>query len=92
MYRMESVQVNDSLKKYLDSFQLNVYRSILGLKHTYIDRQNTNEKIMEDTETALNAHNRGAHIKISKLSEYYEQQKLTTVAYLLHHKARGTKE
>ena len=87
MYGLESVQINDSLKKHMDTFQLNAYRSILGLKHTYIDRLNTNEHIMNTAETEINKHNNsGTHKTITKLSEYYEQQRLKTTAQIIHHK------
>ena len=61
MYGLESVQINDSLKKYIDTFQLKAYRNILDLKHTYIDRLNTNEKIMKEAEDQINTHTQAEH-------------------------------
>ena len=86
MYGLDSVQINDSLNKYLDTFQLKAYKNILGLKHTYIDRQNTNEKIMHDATEAINTHNIDARKQIDKLSERYEKQRLKTTAKIINKK------
>ena len=88
IYGLESAQLNDSLKKYIDTFHLKGLRKILGLKHTYIDRLNTNEKIYREAEIAMNINNTGAHKQLVKLSDYYEQQRLKTIASLIHFKER----
>ena len=86
MYGLESAQLNDSIKKYLDTFHLKCLRQILNLEHTYLDRANTNDHIYETAEMEMNKHNKGKHKELIKLSEYYEAQRLKTVAQIIHHK------
>ena len=88
MYGLESVQINDSLKKYLDIFQIKAYRNILGLDHTYIDRTNTNAKIMEEANNAINQNTAGGTNPIMKLSEYFEKIRTTLTAQIICNRHR----
>ena len=54
MYGLESAQINDSLKKYINTFHLKALRKILGLQHTFMNRDNTNEFIYSKAEELIN--------------------------------------
>ena len=86
MYGLESAQLNDSIKKYLDTFHLKCLRKILNLEHTYLDRENTNKHVYETAEREMNKHNLGKHKELIKLSEYYEAQRIQTISQIIHHK------
>jgi hypothetical protein len=79
MYGLESLQLNDSTLRRLDTFQLKGLRKILKLTTTYVDREHTNARVYELAEQALQAGgetNRG----IQKLSEFYGFCKLKLFA------------
>ena len=86
IYGLESAQLNESVNKYLNVFQLKVLRKILELDHTYVDRGNTNEKIYEETEEEMNRGNTGRRKPLMKISEYYDSQRRKLVSQLIHHK------
>lgn len=86
MYGLESAQLNDSIKKYLDTFHLKCLRKILNLEHTYLERENTNEKIYQDAENEMNIGNTGERKPLIKLSEYYDTQRRKTISQIIHHK------
>ena len=81
IYGLESVQINDSLKRKLDAFQLKGIRQILQLKTTYVDRANSNEVVFRKANEAVKTYEvRRTHIEdkfrskkcIIPMSEYYE--------------------
>ena len=83
MYGLESAQLNDSIKKRLDAFQLKGLRKILQIQTTYMDRSNTNEYVHrraeEEANPGINATSPN-YKRISKLSDYYERcRRLTTL-------------
>ena len=53
-YGLEAVQVNDSLNKKTDAFQLKGLRQILGLQTTYVNRANTNEHVFSTANRIIN--------------------------------------
>jgi hypothetical protein len=79
MYGLESLQLNESALKRLDTFQLKGLRKILKLKTTYIDRANSNARVFELAEQALQT-NEGVSRGIQKLSEFYLFSKLKLFA------------
>ena len=84
MYGLESAQLNDSIKQYLDVSHLKCLRTMLNLEHTYLDRENTNENIYEDAEKEMNAGNKGTHKTLIKLRDYYAAQRMKTLAQMIH--------
>ena len=91
MYGLESVQLNDSLKKKLDVFQLKGLRKILGLNTTFITRANTNELVYTRPEDEMNEGiPSGSHRykKLHKLSEYYEIRRRHTTLGLIKNRDR----
>ena len=45
IYGLESAQINDSMKKKLDAFQLKGLRQVLKMQTTYMNRTNTNRAV-----------------------------------------------
>ena len=86
MYGLESAQLNDSIKQYLDTFQVKGLRKILELEHTYINRDNTNKKVYEDAEHEMNIGNTGKRKPLVKISEYYDIQRRKFISQLIHQK------
>ena len=84
MHGLESAQLNESINKYLDIFHLECLRRILNLEHSYLDRNNTIEKIYAETGKEMNAGNKGKHKPLIKLSEYYDTQRMKTLAQTIH--------
>ena len=84
MYGLEPAQLNDSIKKYIDTFQLKGLRKILNLEHTYLDRENTNKKIDEEAEKGMNIGNKGKYKTLEKLSKCYDTQRMKTLSQIIH--------
>ena len=47
IYGLESLQLNAGTLSHLNAFQLKGLRRILNLKHTFVDRSNTNHKVFQ---------------------------------------------
>ena len=47
LYGLESAQLNDSLLRTLDTFQLKGLRQIMKIQTTFMDRTNTNEFVYD---------------------------------------------
>ena len=77
LYGLESAQLNEPHVKRLNTFQLKGLRKILHLQTTYIDRDNTNAKVIADA----NARSGGTHISL--FSEVYERSKIKLFAKLI---------
>jgi hypothetical protein len=69
LYGLESAQLNEPHQRRLNTFQLKGLRKILHMQTTFVNRENTNERVI----TYANSHLTGAGIKL--LSEIYEQNK-----------------
>ena len=78
------MQVNGSLKRKIDAFQLKGLRQILKLETTYINRANSNEhvfRVANDTINTWEARSPEGGVgfkpkkRIIPISEYYELQR-----------------
>ena len=56
LYGTESIQFTPAAIRRLNTFQLKILRKILGLKTTFIDRANTNNKVFEIVNELLKKH------------------------------------
>ena len=54
LYGMETVQLTEAMMKRIDAFQMKGLRKILGKKHTYWDREATNENILDQANWIIN--------------------------------------
>ena len=53
LYGLESAAMNETVKTYMDTFQLKGLRKILGIKTTYVDRANDRAYIHRKTQENL---------------------------------------
>ena len=65
LYGLESTAMNETVKHTLDIFQFKGLRKILGLKTTFVDRNNDANKIMTEAQ---------AHISNSTMPGKWERQ------------------
>eukprot|EP00975_Prorocentrum_lima_P049278 10311246-Prorocentrum_lima.AAC.1 len=54
MYGLEALQITKDVANMLDVFQLKGYRKILHMQTTYVDRRNTNAKVLARVAYELN--------------------------------------
>ena len=73
LHGMDSAQLNEPELKRLDIFQLKIFRNILKLKTTYIDRNNTNKEVLRKTQEQIEREKPGKRIKIFR--EFYANSK-----------------
>jgi len=77
MYGLETLQMSKAMTNRLDSFQCKGFRKILKWKSTYIDRENTNNKIIREANrimmevkiTNSGKGNLDSHDKVIKFSQ-----------------------
>eukprot|EP00959_Pyramimonas_sp_CCMP1952_P195106 4079842-Pyramimonas_sp.AAC.1 len=72
LYGLESAQLNASVVDHLNAFQLKGQRNILRLDTTYVNRSNSNARVLE----FANAHvtNQAGQGRIKLLSEVYKHR------------------
>ena len=79
LYGLESAEIKDSTVKRLDTFQLKGLRKVLRMDTTYINRSNTNQKVINRANEEI-ANNEGEPQKnkqpISLYSQVYTKQKI----------------
>jgi len=71
MYGLDSAQLNESHQQRLDVFQLKGLRKILGMKTTYIERSNTNDKVIREANRSAGLE--GSNKALTKMSRYYTE-------------------
>ena len=62
------ITLRDDALRTLDVLHLKGLRSILGLRPTYIDRANTNQKVLDLAEAEMNKNTVGDHAKWKKIN------------------------
>ena len=82
LYGLESTAMNETVKHTLDIFQLKGLRKILGLKTTFVDRNNDAQKIMTDAQTHISNNTMPGkwERQIKRFSQVYDERKIA----LLH--------
>ena len=71
VYSLESLELSSGTLRNLNAFQLKGLRRILKIKTTYVERANTNKKVLEQANAIVNPSNTtGKHIK--PFSEYIQ--------------------
>ena len=98
MYGLESVQINDSLKKKINAFQFKGLRQILKISTTYVNRQHSNAYVFEVANATINSwHERRRtppanpgdpqrflkRKQIVPMSEYYEETRRHLIVKIL---------
>jgi len=72
LYGMDSAQLGEGELERLDTIQLQISRKILGLKTTFVDRENSNRKIWNDVNNKLSAE--GQRRKLYHLDKRMQKQ------------------
>ena len=85
MYGLESTAMNESVRHTLDIFQFKGLRKILGLKTTFIDRNNDAIKILTEAQEHINnATPPGKwERQIKRFSQVYEERKVTLLSNII---------
>ena len=87
MYGLDSIQLTQATIRKLDTFQLKGLRKILGLKTTYVNKHNTNERVYQAANTKMEQQSRRGTPprgkKVIKLSQYYEMTKAKLFARMI---------
>ena len=65
-YGLDTIELTAAMQKRLNAFQIKGLRKILGLKHVYYDRRNTNEYVLKSAEEAINIRT-GKHKKYTTI-------------------------
>ena len=85
-YALETMQLTQAQLRSLDTFQLRGLRNILKLKTTYVDRENTNKRVIKAAEKILypdNGKNRRTPKKLGKVSTQVKRAQQTLLAHTL---------
>ena len=81
LYGMDSAQLGEPELKRINVVQLQILSKILGMKTTFIDRENSNRKIWNDVNTKLTAE--GKKRQITSFKQAYAKAKLKMMANIL---------
>ena len=81
LYGMESAQLGEAELKRINTVQLKIFRHILGLKTTYVERENTNAKLWKDINTKVTAE--GKKKQITSFEQAYAKAKRQTMPKIL---------
>ena len=84
LYGMDSAQLGEHEQKRINVMQLKIFRKILGIKTTFIDRENSNNKVWKDVHTKLTAD--GKKKQIISFKQAYAKAKLKTMANIILNK------
>ena len=82
LYGLETIHLTQSLSKKLDAFQFRCIRKILGMSPTFINRANTNKKLLE-TATAIAFPEHGDRRKIVSFSDYHMSRRAKLLGHVL---------
>ena len=81
LYGLESAQLGEPELKRLDLIQLKIFRKILGLKTTFVNRENTNVKLWKDVRAKTTSEGKKKHIV--SFRQAYRKAKIQTLAKIL---------
>ena len=68
IYGLHTLPLRDDALRTLDVLHLKGLMGILGLRPTYIDRANTNQKVLDLLEAEMNKNTVGDHAKWKKIN------------------------
>ena len=82
LYGLETIHLTQSLAKKLDAFQYRGLRKIMGMSSTFINRANTNQKLLEAA-SATAYPNPGDARKVLPFSKYHEERRVKLLGHIL---------
>ena len=74
IYGLETIEPTEGVANTLDAFHLKGLRKILEMKTTYIDRENTNEKVYKNAQTVLRTKNLQKAPSLQKANAWLDRQ------------------
>ena len=81
LYGMESAQLGEAELKRINTVQLKIFRNILGLKTTYVERENTNIRTLKNVNLKVIAE--GKKKQMISFEQAYAKAKRQTMAKIL---------
>ncbi len=82
VYGLESLELSSGLLNHVNAFQLKGLRRILGLKTTYVDRNNSNKKVFEEANNIANPKNKQDK-NVKTFSQYIHKQQHKLLAHTI---------
>ena len=82
MYGLETLHLTQAMSNKLDAFQMRGLRRILQRQSTFIDRRNTNSRLLEEA-TAIAFPTPGDNRKICRFSEFHMQRRAKLLGHIL---------
>ena len=84
LYGLDSAHLKEPELKRLEIFQLKALRKILKFKTTFIDRENTNEKIIKTANEKLREISKNKRKTITSFRQAYKKSKIKRMAKILN--------
>ena len=81
LYGLETVYITEDQQKKLNAFQMRGIRTILKKQSTFMDRSNTNARLLE--EASMLAFGQGSHRKITLFSEFYANRRAKLLGHVI---------
>ena len=82
LYGLETIHLTPALAKKLDAFQYRGLRKIMGMSSTYINRANTNQRLLAAASDAAFP-NPGDTRKVLPFSRYHEERRAKLLGHIL---------
>ena len=86
LYGMESAELKKSDMDKLNVFQLKGLRKILKMETTFVNRENTNQKVFAAINNAVNRTSRTPRAEIKPFAQMHKEQKLKMYKHILNAK------
>ena len=85
LYSLHTLPLKNDLLNKLDVFHLKGLRQVLGLKTRFIDRANTNEKVLKLAEAEINKGRKGGGVmkRVRRISEIIEDRSIQELGEVL---------
>ena len=85
LYSLHTLPLKNDLLNKLDVFNLKGLRQILGLETTFIERANTNEKVLKLAEAEINNRRKGGGVmkRVRRISEIIEDRSIQELGEVL---------
>ena len=83
LYGLDSVSINDTLRRQLDVFQMKGYRRILKLQTTFINKANTNIYVLKKANDCMLLHNPKA-MPLHRYSDIYDTRRINLLLKIMH--------
>ena len=85
VYGLETAQLNDSLLRTLDSFYIRSLRQILNWQPTFLDRANTNKKVIDEISRIVNqcSKTKQGNFVFENISDKLKQKRIKLIGHII---------